>query len=183
MRTSVPNTVLLLLATHFTAAEPAAPGEEHGWRETLDRGLIARVVGDGKVYIGWRLLESDPTGVAFEVYRHQEGKSPVKLNREPIRQTTDYVDTAPPKAAECVWSIRSVVDGKEGPECRSGAVNVLEPNLPYISIPLQGDYTFQKVGIADLDGDKRYDYVIKQPNFNTDPYYRPGYWKERFAKP
>jgi len=48
----------------------------------------------------------------------------------------------------------------------------------YISIPLKGDYDFQKVGIADLDGDGAYEYIIKQPNFNTDPYQRPGYWKK-----
>jgi len=35
-----------------------------------------------------------------------------------------------------------------------------------------------KVGIADLDGDGIYEYIIKQPNFNTDPYQRPGYWKK-----
>jgi rhamnogalacturonan endolyase len=48
---------------------------------------------------------------------------------------------------------------------------------PYISIPLKGDYDFQKVGIGDLDGDGTYEFVIKQPNFNTDPYQKPGYWK------
>ncbi|MGC9329776.1 MAG: silent information regulator protein Sir2, partial [Candidatus Hinthialibacter sp.] len=49
---------------------------------------------------------------------------------------------------------------------------------PYISIPLKGDYDFQQVGIGDLDGDGQYEYVIKQPNFNTDPYQQPGYWKK-----
>ncbi len=33
------------------------------------------------------------------------------------------------------------------------------------------------MGIADLDGDGRYDFVIKQPNANVDPYSAPGYWK------
>ncbi|MHC4743055.1 MAG: rhamnogalacturonan lyase family protein [Planctomycetota bacterium] len=48
----------------------------------------------------------------------------------------------------------------------------------YISIRLDGDYDFQKVGIGDLDGDGAYEYLIKQPNFNTDPYQKPGYWKK-----
>jgi rhamnogalacturonan endolyase len=47
----------------------------------------------------------------------------------------------------------------------------------YISIPLEGNYDFQQVGIADLDGDGSYEFIIKQPNFNTDPYQQPGYWK------
>ena len=42
---------------------------------------------------------------------------------------------------------------------------------------MKGDYDFKRVGIADLDGDGAYEYVIQQPNFNTDPYQKPGYWK------
>jgi hypothetical protein len=28
-----------------------------------------------------------------------------------------------------------------------------------------------------LDGDGAYDFVVQHPDFNVDPYYRPGYWK------
>ena len=48
---------------------------------------------------------------------------------------------------------------------------------PYLGIPLSGDYDFQQVGVGDLDGDGALEYIIKQPNFNTDPYQQPGYWK------
>ncbi len=48
---------------------------------------------------------------------------------------------------------------------------------PYISIPLTGNYDFQKIGLGDLDGDGELEYIIKQPNFNVDPYQQPGYWK------
>lgn len=47
----------------------------------------------------------------------------------------------------------------------------------YLSIPLAGDYDFQKIGLGDLDGDGEMEYLIKQPNFNVDPYQQPGYWK------
>ena len=147
-------------------------------REAIDRGLIARAVGDGQVYLGWRLLASAPAGVAFNVYRQQADKPAIKLNAEPIRQTTDFVDSAAPQEGECSWLVRSVVDGQEGPAVSTPPVKDSPSNLPYVSIRLDGDHTFQKVGIADLDGDGRYDYVIKQPNFNTDPYYKPGYWKK-----
>jgi len=66
-----------------------------------------------------------------------------------------------------------------GVDERSGELAGVKVNAEsYISIPLSGDYDFQKVGVADLDGDAAYEYVIKQPNFNTDPYQRPGYWKK-----
>ncbi len=54
-------------------------------------------------------------------------------------------------------------------------VGAAETASDYLSIPLRGDYTFQKCGIADLDGDGAYDFVIKQPNANVDPYEK--YWK------
>ena len=48
---------------------------------------------------------------------------------------------------------------------------------PYVSIPLAGNYDFQQIGLGDLNGDGELEYIIKQPNFNTDPYQQPGYWK------
>ncbi|MHC4178119.1 MAG: rhamnogalacturonan lyase family protein, partial [Planctomycetota bacterium] len=171
MRTATILALLLIPGNCCLAADKPKP------RERLDRGVIARPVGDGKVYVGWRLLQSDPDGVAFNVYREQFGAGPVKLNAEPVRRTTDFTDPTLPEEARCVWAVRAVVDGKEGPASASPPLRLADEQPPYISIKLDGDHTFQKVGIADLDGDGRYDFVIKQPNSNVDPYYRPGYWK------
>ena len=211
--------------------------------ESLDRGLIARPIDGGKVYVGWRLLESDPADVAFNVYRRTGDAEPVKLNDEPIRKTTDFVDDSAAKGTEHAWLVRPVVDGKEVAATSisgivrsdgqpvKGAVVTFRPRRgrgrvfsgvtdgegryevkghpapgeytvnisrdeipaapagrprearatpgeaapPYVSIKLDGDHTFQKAGIADLDGDGRYDFVIKQPNGNVDPYV--NYWK------
>ncbi|MBD3267515.1 hypothetical protein GF373_12680 [bacterium] len=52
-----------------------------------------------------------------------------------------------------------------------------EKTFSITRIPLAGDYDFQKIGLGDLDGDGELEYIIKQPNFNTDPYQQPGYWK------
>src|SRR6185436_14715942 len=60
---------------NFYAIDPLyKPGVPLGWakeriEETLDRGLIALAPDGGRVYLGWRLLKSDPTDVAFDVYR------------------------------------------------------------------------------------------------------------------
>ena len=51
-----------------------------------------------------------------------------------------------------------------------------EEATPYLTIELDGDHDFQKVGIGDLNGDGRLDYVIKQPDFNVDPSIL-GSWK------
>jgi len=65
--------------------------------------------------------------------------------------------------------VRPVLGGEELEP--SEQIDVSNPlGEPYIAISLQGDYTFQKVGIADLDGDGLYDFVIKQPDVNIDPF-------------
>ena len=152
----------------------AAAGAATPAREKLDRGLVARPVAGGKVYLSWRLLADDPAETAFNVYRQSPGQPAAKLNQQPIAQTTDFSDASPPAGVESKWEVRAVVGGKEGPAAVAAATPAEKPPA-YIAIPLDGRHTFQKVGIADLDGDGRYDFVVKQPNSNIDPY--ENYWK------
>jgi len=144
--------------------------------ERLGRGLVGGHVGNGKVYLSWRLLAGDPAGIAFNVYRQTGAARAVRLNAAPIRKTTDFVDATPPKGKASEYAVRSIVDGKEGESCAKVSATPGDKATPYVSFKLRGDYTFQKAGIADLDGDGRYDMVIKQPHDNIDPYVK--YWKK-----
>lgn len=164
MRARLLCALALTLASAATAPAAALPSPER-----MDRGLVAMRVDGEKVSLSWRLLQSDPAGVAFNVYRGTGDKAE-KLNAEPVRRTTDFLDTAAPDDAT-VYSVRPVIDGREQAACDATARGA----AGFLSIKLQGDYTFQKVAIADLDGDGRYDYVIKQPGDNIDPYEK--YWK------
>lgn len=143
-------------------------------REPLDRGLVAVPIGEGKIYVGWRLLESDPAGTCFNLYRRTGDGKAVKLNPEPLVKTTDFTDSDAIQGVESVYCVRPLVAGKEGPPSEEARATPSDKPVAYLSIPLQGKYTFQKVGIADLDGDRRYDFVIKQPSENIDPWYK--YW-------
>lgn len=86
---------------NFYAIDPLYdPDAILGWaeeriEEELDRGLLAVAAGEGRAYLGWRLLKSDPDNIAFNIYRSTAGGRAVKLNDEPIRKTTDFVDTNP----------------------------------------------------------------------------------------
>ncbi len=161
----------IFLISYLTLA--SYPATEPPPREKLDRGLTAQLLSDGQVYVSWRLLQNEPAELGFNVYVNSgvTDAAARKCNAEPIRGTTDFVarDVRAPDKAR--WSVRPVLDGVEGP----ASAEVSACGEPYVSIKLDGDHTFQKAGIADLDGDGSYDFVLKQPNSNIDPYEK--YWK------
>jgi rhamnogalacturonan endolyase len=163
----------LVLAAAFLAAPAFAQTGEK-----LDRGAVALRQNDGAVYVGWRLLESDPAGVAFHVYR-QTGKADAeRLTADPVHDSTNFVDAKTPKEGDLRYFVRAVAGKDEGPPSPAVAPADSPLGSSYLSIKLQGNYVAQKVAVADLDGDGRYELVIKQPDFNTDPYSAPGYWKK-----
>ena len=149
--------------------------------EKLDRGLVAIEQADDSIFISWRLLESDPEDSVFSLTFRYEGSD--------VHQTavlgdcTNYIYEIPsneiPDKDVFYELFRSSTDNTAKMLVGKGRISLTPSNKPkpYISIPLNGDYDFQKVGIGDLDGDGAYEYIIKQPNFNTDPYQQPGYWK------
>jgi rhamnogalacturonan endolyase len=81
--------------------------------ERLGRGVVAVRTGSNSVYIGWRLLGTDATGIAFNVYRSANGGAAVRLNTSPITATTDFVDTTANLGQPNAYSVRPVVNGVE----------------------------------------------------------------------
>ncbi len=144
-------------------------------REKLDRGLVAMIREDGSAYIGWRLLEQDPEHIAFNVYRSVADAEPTRLNDTPIVQTTDFIDSTAPTGKALSYQLEMIKAEKTTMNEQTATVPASATARSYLSVEV-GDYQFQKAGIADLDGDGRYDYVIKQPHHNIDPWHK--YWKK-----
>jgi len=146
--------------------------------EEIDRGLVALARDRGEVFLSWRLLKSDPEKVGFNVYRRQVwSETQEKLNNKPILNSTNYLDQSAAPGTPYRYQVRPVINGKEAKPSKEFYVRAFPFNIPYIQILLQGNYTARNVAIADLDSDGAYDYIIKQPDFNTDPWREPGYWK------
>src|SRR6187549_925040 len=100
--------------------------------ENLSRGVAAVQQPDGKVFVSWRLLASDPAGVAFNLYRttapgparptapgqpvqnREQGPVTVKLNDRPLAGPTWFLDRAPSLDRATSYSVRAVVNGTEG---------------------------------------------------------------------
>jgi rhamnogalacturonan endolyase len=157
---------LLLLA----GLSPAAGGER------LGRGLVALSTDRG-VYLGWRLLASDPKDVAFDVHRRKAGEQAFQcITPDPLTDSTNYLDRSVTQG-EVSYRVEAVTKG--GPRDASSTATVNAGRVqPYLRIPLQGDYGAHKACLGDLDGDGELEVVIQQPDFNTDPYQHPGYWRK-----
>ena len=68
--------LLVLAADNPAVPQPPAAGPlpvRH--MEKLGRGVVAIHNGDGKVFVSWRLLGTDPDAIAFNVYR-RSGDAP-----------------------------------------------------------------------------------------------------------
>ena len=147
--------------------------------EIMGRGVMAVETEEG-VYISWRLLEFDVPDIAFDVYEVRQGDER-KLNDQPITQTTDFLDTA---RFDERWNydVKPVVkkwyDSSTGFASQVTRVLPLDGRkTPYVRIPLaSATATAQKIAVADLDGDGVFDYVIKQPGGNVDPWH--AYWQK-----
>jgi rhamnogalacturonan endolyase len=164
--------VACLVLCQSTAAGPLL--------EDLSRGVVAVHRPDGSVFVGWRLLGTDPAGVAFNVYRATAaGESadpgpfgmrgdapagPVKLNREPLTGATWFVDPGASLHRATSYFVRAVHDGREGEPSRAFTLAAGAPPLPYHAIPLDTPpgYTPNDASAGDLDGDGDYEIIVKQ---------------------
>ncbi len=142
--------------------------------ERLDRGAVATPAKDGGWLISWRLLASDAKGLGFDVYR--DGR---KLNPVPVTTATAFVD--PTGSAAARYTVR--VAGRSGAE---SAPALMAPN-GYLSIPLDPpaggttpagetySYTANDVSVGDLDGDGRYELILKWDPTNSHDNSQAGY--------
>ncbi|WP_447004098.1 RICIN domain-containing protein [Saccharothrix isguenensis] len=143
--------------------------------ENLDRGVVSVRSGTGNL-VSWRLLGSDPAGVGFNVYR-----GTTKLNSTPITGSTNHLDGG--AAVDASYTVRAVVDGVE----QTPSPQSLRFANGYLDVPLQipaggttpsGEnysYSANDASVGDLDGDGRYEIVLKWDPSNAKDNSQSGY--------
>ena len=158
--------------------------------ESLDRGMIAMRRSTSEVYVGWRMLGTDPTDVAFNLYRSTDGAAAVRLNSTPLTQTTDYVDTTANLSLSNEYFVRPVVLGVELAHSDTFILPANATVEQHLTVPLQRpaggtvslpagsqnpgglSYTYNAndSSVADLDGDGQYEIILKwDPSNSKDP--------------
>jgi rhamnogalacturonan endolyase len=90
--------IFLVLVQAFTIDTPKRQ------IENLNRGIVAVRTSPGEVFISWRLMDNDPVGILFNLYRGKE-----KLNKKPL-SVTNFIDKS---SFDSEYSVRSVIRGKE----------------------------------------------------------------------
>ncbi|MEV7327047.1 cellulose binding domain-containing protein [Micromonospora sp. NPDC093244] len=143
--------------------------------ENLDRGLVSVRSGSGNL-VSWRLLGTETSGVAFNLYRGS-----TRVNSSPITGATNYLDSG--AAAGSAYTVRAVVGGAE----QAASAPALQFGNGYLDVPLQvpaggttpsGEsytYSANDASVGDLNGDGSYEIVLKWDPSNAKDNSQSGY--------
>lgn len=92
--------MLLLVGSIFAFSQPYSG-------EKLSRGLIGIPTEEG-MYFSWRMTLEDAAGLQFDLYRSSNGGAEVKLNKEPIDRTSDFLDRTVDYTVDNRWTLKAI---------------------------------------------------------------------------
>jgi len=161
---------LALVAATFGLCAATAAEAAPRWMEQLDRGAVAVPAKDGGILVNWRLLATDAPRTAFDVYR--DGK---KINARPLDGATNIVDKD--GTPQSTYVVKTLAKGKviasstPTPVWNEGYLSIpIEPPAGGVTQSGEGySYTAHEASVGDLDGDGRYEIVLKWDPAQTDP--------------
>lgn len=172
-----------LCASLLLPASPAAVAADRSGieLERLDRGLVAAATAEG-VFLSWRLLGHEATGhtatglsgTDFHVYRNGRRIATVT-------DSTNHLDAGAPAGAE--YQVAAVLRGREVDRSArvspwSGAYHDLPLRRPADGVTPAGEaysYSANDLSVGDVDGDGRYEYVVKWDPSNSKDVSQVGY--------
>ncbi len=155
---------LLLMALVFITAKTNA----QRLMENLDRGVVAVRNTEGKVFISWRLLGTEPGNISFNLYRSIGNGKPEKLNKQPIIKTTNFLDENNDTVQQRTYIVKTILKGRKTEISKPFVLK--SGNVPYFSIPLQTPtgYAPNDASVGDLDGDGEYEIILHQVGRSHD---------------
>lgn len=142
--------------------------------EKLNRGLVAMRLNASQVYVGWRMLGTEPTDVSYNLYC--DG---VKLSESPFTTSTNYThDTT----ADGSYTVRAIINGVEEPDSETATVWAnqyldIAMQIPPGGTNVSGAYTYNvnDCSVGDVDGDGQYEIFVKWDPSNSKDNSQPGF--------
>jgi rhamnogalacturonan endolyase len=128
-----------------------------------------------QVYVGWRMLGTEPTDVSYNLYCND-----VKIAGSPFTTTTNYTHNI---TTNGTYSVRTIINGVE--ETTSEVATVWANQ--YLDIAMQippggtnrdGEnytYTVNDCSVGDVDGDGQYEIFVKWDPSNSKDNSQPGF--------
>ncbi|HYN94980.1 MAG TPA: rhamnogalacturonan lyase [Pilimelia sp.] len=173
---------LVLSGPTAVSANGSRPGRNQAVQlEHLDRGLVAASTSEG-VFLSWRLLGNEVTGhtatgmagANFHVYR--DG-----TRIATVTDSTNFLDRA--GAATASYRVAAVVRGREVDRSAAaspwaGTHRDLPLRKPADGVTPSGDaytYAANDMSVGDVDGDGRYEFVVKWDPSNSRDVSQVGY--------
>ena len=132
--------------------------------EPLGRGIVAIPVKPARFSWAGACWEPTPTISPSTSTAPPPATAPVKLNPEPIRTATNFVDTGANSREPLSYFVRPLQEGRELEASASFTSRPMRRLDPTSSIPLQTlpGHTPNDASVGDLDGDGEYEIVLKQ---------------------
>ncbi|MBP6374279.1 MAG: T9SS type A sorting domain-containing protein [Flavobacterium sp.] len=142
--------------------------------EKLNRGLVAMRLNTSQVYIGWRMLGTEPIDVSYNLYCND-----VKVAGSPFTTSTNYTHNI---TTDGTYSVRAIINGVEEPASETATVWANQ----YLDIAMQippggtnasGSYTYNvnDCSVGDVDGDGQYEIFVKWDPSNSQDNSLSGY--------
>jgi len=172
----------LLIATQPVLSEPTAPVEPPNCAENPSvephqyRALTALESRESKtsIFLSWRMLTTDTEKTSYDIFSVVEGQPPQKLNNTAITNRSNFIDAQScaqnAKCDEVKWFVR--VNNSNTSSCSELAKLPDGKDKDIIVIDNHTDGFGRQFAFGDLNGDGGYEYVLRFPDINIDPYYK-----------
>ena len=126
--------------------------------------------GISSALISWRLLKTDPSNVAFDIYKTVDGGTEVKLNGEPISTSTSWADADMDPTKTSYYRVtltgqtETVCDRTFTPEMATKFYHEIRLNMNVPDASLT--YSPDDIQVGDLDGDGELEIVLKREPYD-----------------
>ena len=193
--------IIFALLTSMTSTGQARYHHKKMATETLDRGVVAIRLDDGKVAVSWRILRDDHKHEAFDVFRNG-----VRLNPQPLTKGGSFfIDEKPLQGEDAIYEVKGGTVNGQFTLCTDAPVGYLPVKIQRPEggkVPAMnggqpqrqrrngrngrggrggwrdtGEYTYSAndASVGDVDGDGQYEIILKWDPSNARDNSHDGY--------